>query len=166
MVLIYIFIDQRILTMHTDNKFRKKESHMAERQSDKVAEWLEIDLTKLSSADRVALIIEIMDTLSTPELRIIRERADQKRQANLKGERSAAIAEMREKFSQLELSLEEVLASESNKQPRRVSGATARVKYRGPDGETWSGRGRAPIWIRKLEQEGHNREEYLVQAEE
>jgi DNA-binding protein H-NS len=76
-----------------------------------------------------------------------------------------AIAEMREKFSQLDLSFEEVLASEGTKPTRRVTGATARVKYRGPDGETWSGRGRAPVWLRNLESEGHNREKYLVQAE-
>jgi DNA-binding protein H-NS len=139
---------------------------MSERQNEKVTEWLEIDLSKLSSTDRVGLITEIMDTLSTQELRVIRDEADRKRQANLKDERAAAIAEMRERFSQLELSFEEVLAAEGNKQTTRRSGATARVKYRGPDGETWSGRGRAPVWLKILEAGGHNREEYLVQAEE
>ena len=163
---IYFFIGQRILTIKTDNMFLKKEPHMSERQNEKVTEWLEIDLDKLSSADRVGLMIEIMDTLNTQELRVIRDEADRKRQANLKDARAAAIAEMREKFSQLELSFEEVLASEGNKRTKRRSGATARVKYRGPEGEEWSGRGRAPVWLRNLEAGGHNREEYLVQAEE
>jgi DNA-binding protein H-NS len=137
---------------------------VSERQSEKVTEWLEIDLTKLASADRVALMREIMDTLNTQELRVILDEADKKRQVNLKDERAAAIAEMREKFSQLELSFEEVLAAEGNKKTKRRAGASAPVKYRGPNAEEWSGRGRAPVWLKNLEAEGHNREEYLVNA--
>jgi DNA-binding protein H-NS len=46
---------------------------------------------------------------------------------------------------------------------RRTSGVTLPVKYRSPAGDTWSGRGFAPNWLKALEEEGHNREEYLVQ---
>jgi DNA-binding protein H-NS len=139
---------------------------MSERQNEKIIEWLEIDLDKLTMPDRIALVTEVMDTLSAQDLRVIRDTADQKRQGKLKNARSAAIAEMRQKFSELDLTLEDVLADEGNKPTKRRTGATARVKYRGPDGEEWSGRGRAPVWIRHLEAEGHNREEYLVQSEE
>ena len=38
----------------------------------------------------------------------------------------------------------------------------APVKYRGPEGETWSGRGRAPGWIRVVEQIGGSRKDFLV----
>jgi DNA-binding protein H-NS len=65
----------------------------------------------------------------------------------------------------LYLSFEEVLAAEGNKRTKRGTGASAPVKYRGPNAEEWSGRGRAPVWIRDLEAQGHNREEYLVQGE-
>ena len=34
---------------------------------------------------------------------------------------------------------------------------TVPAKYRGPDGETWTGRGRQPKWV------GDNREKYLIQ---
>jgi DNA-binding protein H-NS len=139
---------------------------MSERQNETVIECLEIDLNKLSDADRIALITEVMDTLSAQDLRVIRDEADKKRQTKLKDARDEAIAEMRQKFSQLELSFEEVLASESNKPAKQRASASARVKYRGPNAEEWSGRGRAPVWLRNLEAEGHNREEYLVQAEE
>jgi DNA-binding protein H-NS len=139
---------------------------VSERQNEKIIEWLEIDLDKLSSADRVGLIIEIMDTLNTQDLRVIRDEADRKRQANLKDARAAAIAEMRQKFTELDLTLEDVLAENGNKRSRRAGGKSAHVKYRGPEGEEWSGRGRAPVWLRNLEAEGHNREEYGVQAEE
>jgi len=138
---------------------------VAERQNVKVTEWLEIDLGKLSSTDRIGLITEVMDTLSAQDLRVIREAADKKRQVKLKDARAEAIAEMRQKFSQLELSFEEVLAGESNKQSKRRTGGSVRVKYRGPKGEEWSGRGRAPVWLKNLEAEGHNRDEYVVHAE-
>jgi len=139
---------------------------VSERQSEKVTEWLEISLDKLTNTDCIGLINEVMDTLSAQDLRVIRDTADRKRQAKLKDARAAAIAEMREKFSQLELSFEEVLASEGNKQTKKRSSGTARVKYRSPDGEEWSGRGRAPVWLKNLEAEGNNRDEYLIQPEE
>jgi len=36
------------------------------------------------------------------------------------------------------------------------------VKYRGPNGEAWSGRGSTPLWLRALEAEGKSRSEFLV----
>jgi DNA-binding protein H-NS len=36
------------------------------------------------------------------------------------------------------------------------------VKFRGPNGESWSGRGKAPNWLTSLEAEGRNRDEFLV----
>ena len=39
------------------------------------------------------------------------------------------------------------------------------VKYRGPMGETWSGRGRAPGWIRAAEQIGGSRKTFMVTQE-
>src|SRR5262249_53889737 len=143
----------------------EKGAYMSERQNEKVTEWLEIDLDKLSNTDRIGLITEVMDALSAQELRVIRDTADRKRQTKLKDARTAAIAEMREKFNQLELSFEEVLAAEGNKRTKRGSSASAPVKYRGPNAEEWSGRGRAPVWLKNLEAEGHNREEYLVQVD-
>jgi DNA-binding protein H-NS len=36
------------------------------------------------------------------------------------------------------------------------------AKYRSPQGETWSGRGRAPKWLQVAEAEGHSRDEFLI----
>ena len=36
------------------------------------------------------------------------------------------------------------------------------VKYRGPEGQTWSGRGRAPNWLVALESQGRHKDEFLV----
>ena len=39
---------------------------------------------------------------------------------------------------------------------------TVAVKYRGPNGETWSGRGKAPNWLTSQEGQGRHRNEFLV----
>ena len=36
------------------------------------------------------------------------------------------------------------------------------VKYRGPKGETWSGRGKPPNWLKSLVAQGQARDEFLV----
>ena len=48
---------------------------------------------------------------------------------------------------------------------RKVSsGATkpAAAKYRGPNGETWSGRGLMPRWMSALVAQGKTKEEFLI----
>jgi len=135
---------------------------MAERGNEKITEWLEIDLGKLSGQERTGLIFEIMETLSAQELRSIRDEADKKRLGKLKVAQSAVIAEMREKFAQVDLCLEDVLEKAEPKKGRKA--ASPRVKYRSEQGE-WSGRGRVPVWLRELETQGHSREEYLVKEE-
>lgn len=40
--------------------------------------------------------------------------------------------------------------------------ARVAVKYRGPNGETWSGRGKAPNWLTSLEAQGRHKNEFLV----
>ena len=45
--------------------------------------------------------------------------------------------------------------------------APAPVKYRGPNaGDTWSGRGREPGWLKALVAEGHPKDEYRVEQVE
>lgn len=41
--------------------------------------------------------------------------------------------------------------------------APSATKYRGPNGETWTGRGRRPSWLGSLIEDGHSCEEYLVE---
>jgi DNA-binding protein H-NS len=135
---------------------------MAERGNEKIADWLEIDLGRLSGEERVGLILEIIETLSAQELRTILNRTEQNRQRKLKVAQSAVIAEMREKFAEVDLSLEDVLAMAEPKKGRKA--ASPKAKYRSEQGE-WSGRGRVPVWLRDLEAQGRNREEFLVKDE-
>ncbi|MGG5812393.1 H-NS family nucleoid-associated regulatory protein [Falsiroseomonas sp. CW058] len=48
------------------------------------------------------------------------------------------------------------------KAPRKGSGEPLPVKYRGPNGEEWSGRGRLPRWLQAMEAEGRRRDEFIV----
>ena len=49
------------------------------------------------------------------------------------------------------------------KKTKETSSASAvAAKYRGPNGETWSGRGRAPKWLTALEAEGRKRTEFSI----
>jgi len=42
--------------------------------------------------------------------------------------------------------------------------ATVEAKYKGPKGDSWSGRGLTPRWLTMLIEAGHKKEEYLVEA--
>ena len=44
--------------------------------------------------------------------------------------------------------------------PRK--GVKVAPKYRGPNGETWAGRGATPKWLTALMKEGRDREEFLI----
>ena len=43
-----------------------------------------------------------------------------------------------------------------------LKGIKVEPKYRGPNGETWAGRGATPKWLTALMKEGHKRDEFLI----
>ena len=45
-----------------------------------------------------------------------------------------------------------------------MRGVKVPPKYRGPEGETWAGRGATPRWLSALLKEGHSVEEFLIGA--
>jgi DNA-binding protein H-NS len=72
---------------------------------------------------------------------------------------------MKGKLEQLGLSFNEVMGMYVGRSGRRTRGSQLPPKYISPKGETWSGRGYPPQWICDLEEEGHDREEYLIKEE-
>lgn len=44
------------------------------------------------------------------------------------------------------------------------AGKTVAAKYRGPNGETWSGRGLMPKWLSSLVAQGRTKEEFALPA--
>jgi len=45
-----------------------------------------------------------------------------------------------------ETTQETLLLASLNKQPSKLKGRVLPVKFKGPNGETWAGRGRKPAW--------------------
>ena len=88
---------------------------------------------------------------------------------------AALRAEMERKAAELGISADELFrpaarqaTAEQGTRARKLRsdiGAKPAVKYRGPNGETWSGRGRPPRWLTALEAEGRDRKEFAVERE-
>ena len=54
----------------------------------------------------------------------------------------------------------------TKKQTARVSskaaGSTVAAKYHGPNGETWTGRGLTPRWLKSLLEQGRTKEDFAI----
>lgn len=106
-----------------------------------------------------------LDDLSAEELTALIRAAEERRLAKVGEAREALIREMRERAEALGLSLDQLVggsASPARRKTRSDAGTSATVRYRGPEGETWSGRGRPPGWLVALERSGKQRDTFQV----
>ena len=46
----------------------------------------------------------------------------------------------------------------------KKAGTVVAAKYRGPNGETWTGRGLMPRWLSKLVAQGQTRDEFAIKS--
>lgn len=102
------------------------------------------------------------------------EQAEQQRQTEMK----EALESIGKTMKDFDISLEEVFdyLRDSGFQPSAASKARSRKakssstkgtkvapKYRNPStGDTWTGRGRAPAWIKEAEEKGKSRDKFLI----
>jgi len=113
-----------------------------------------------------AVILSALDDMSVPELADLIRAAELKRGEKLEEAKLHLVTEFRAKASELGLSAE-ALISEVN-EAKRVPKAPAtkdtklEAKFRGPNGEEWSGRGRLPSWLSKFESAGRKRDEFSI----
>jgi DNA-binding protein H-NS len=77
-----------------------------------------------------------------------------------------AIADIKEKMRVYGLTAEDLgLGRAGGGGAKRAKGPAAAIKYRGPNGETWSGgRGRKPQWVQQALQQGRKLEEFAVKG--
>jgi DNA-binding protein H-NS len=54
------------------------------------------------------------------------------------------------------------LFGKSADKPAVSTAPSSPVRYRGPDGQTWTGKGKLPKWLAELEANGKKREDYAV----
>jgi DNA-binding protein H-NS len=104
-----------------------------------------------------------LDHLTVPELTALIEAAQTKRQEKMEGARTSLLAEFRDKAAGLGMSLEALMSSAKPKQerkPRTTKGEKVAPKYRNPEtGDTWTGRGREPSWIK-----GKDRQDFALKG--
>ena len=132
---------------------------MADRGKQLTMEWADGNLIALPIGEKVALMTKLLDTLPPLDLAKLRDLAEKKRKERERAQK-ALLTEFRQRAEQLGMSLETLLPP--RRRIRRNAGRTLAVKYMSPNGDTWSGRGHTPRWLKQLEAEGHNREEYRV----
>lgn len=95
-----------------------------------------------------------------------------------KKNRHAVVADLREQMAAYGITAEELgrLAARVQKprQPLAKAASSPKVKkpvvpapakYRGPEGQTWSGRGIAPKWLNELLVGGKTREDFLIRPD-
>lgn len=96
------------------------------------------------------------------ELLAQREALDKQIEELRQAELRLAIEQVRQLIAEWRLTAEDCgFKSVAASGPKKAKSAVA-AKYRGPNGETWSGRGRAPTWLAALEAEGRQRSEFLI----
>ena len=72
-------------------------------------------------------------------------------------------AQVTEAAQTLGISVEEILGlSRSGPRMTRHSRGKQPARYRGPNGEEWSGRGPAPRWMKPLLAKGKTKEDFLI----
>lgn len=104
---------------------------------------------------------------------LIRQRAEIDSQVlTLKQEtKTAAIAEVKALIALHDLRVMDFFpkrpAQRAERRPgEKKSKKPAAIKYIGPVGEKWSGRGMMPVWLRELIEAGATKEQYLIKTVE
>jgi DNA-binding protein H-NS len=130
---------------------------MAKRARTSQGETLDLYGEQATATNRLREIETLLDGLSVAELRAVRVLAGKKQKAKVEEAKDTVLREVEGRVKALGLTMRDVF-------PSHKSGMKApiRVKYRSPSGDTWSGRGHTPTWLRTLEEKGHTREEFLV----
>ncbi len=90
----------------------------------------------------------------------LQKQADEIRSADL----AAAKADILAKMATFGISIDDLRTAKgrSSKSPKVKSSSSAPVKFRGPNGETWSGRGLMPRWLSALVAKGQAKESFSV----
>jgi DNA-binding protein H-NS len=116
---------------------------------------------ELQPQEPIQEIEERVRTLSAQQLLVVRDLVEKYRKRKVEEAKQKVLEEMKGKLSALGLSLSDITPSKRTSQKKTP---ILRVKYRSPNGDTWSGTGLVPNWLKQLEAEGHRREEYAVTA--
>ncbi len=117
----------------------------------------------------VERIHKMISSLNHTELDELIALAQRERAGKLDEARRSLMAEFEEKAASIGLTPDQLFGQSRNtpEKPKRgkkteQQSAPATVKFRSPSGQTWSGRGRKPIWLTQAEAGGRSAEEFRV----
>ena len=117
-------------------------------------------------ATSTASIMAALDDMSVQDLVALIQAAEEKRGQKLEAAKQALVDEFRAKASELGLSAKTMFgggsAAENGAKGRDGTPPKLPAKYRGPNGEEWTGRGRLPKWLIAMEAAGRKRLEFLL----
>jgi DNA-binding protein H-NS len=112
--------------------------------------------------------LAMLDHLSVAELTALIDAATIKRREKQDEAKATMLAKWKAEAVEAGLAFEALIPGLAEpKEPRKTrkdQGSTLTTKFRGPNGEEWSGRGRMPKWLTVLEASGKSREDYRVSA--
>ena len=135
---------------------------MDEQQNKKIPHFMRMWRT-INSQERLDLFSQILDFLTARELREVRDLAEQKRQAKVVNSKNQLLEHMRHHIDELGIDPDEVAVTFIRpRKQRKDTGRRLPVKYCGPKGDTWTGRGSVPVWLQALEEQGYSRDDFLV----
>ncbi len=117
----------------------------------------------------VERIQKMVSSLSYTELGELIELIQRERAGKLDEARRRMMTEFEEKAASIGLTPNQIFGQSPGTQEKPKRGkkaeqqsALAAVKFRSPSGQTWSGRGRKPIWLTQAEAGGQSAEEFRV----
>lgn len=121
---------------------------------------------QLEPGRNISQIYNLMESLSVKDLTELIAAAENMRREKQQEAKSTMLAKWKAEAAEAGLTLDAVTAADSPVEPekkeRKVMKGNVPVKYRGPNGEEWSGRGRLPKWVQEAEAEGKSREEFRI----
>jgi DNA-binding protein H-NS len=125
---------------------------------------VDIDLDSMTAQDRMALVNAVISRMTVDEISALISLASQSRQARVEDRREQLLEKWRNEAAEIGLTLDALLKPE--RKSRRETVGTGPSKFRGPKGESWSGRGRPPNWLSELEATGSNRDQFRVSGDD
>jgi DNA-binding protein H-NS len=150
-----------------DEESAMSDTHTAIEEGGRSNVHFGVDLDHLSEDDVKELVQECLAYLSADNLTAVIEEATERKQAKQDTARQQLLERFRQEAAQAGISLESLFPHLAPvARTRRVSGNTIAPKYRGPNGEMWTGRGQPPRWLKVLMDGGHNKEEFRIEEGE
>ena len=115
--------------------------------------------------DTLTPLLSALETLGVEQLTALISAAEAAREAKRSAARQQLIAEFRAKAEAIGVPFGDLFSAAQEKggvTGRSLAGRKIAVKYRGPNGEEWTGKGKTPRWLVAQEAEGRTRDHFAI----